>query len=75
MGECTADCDGQSCRSLDGTKGVCGVGGVGFECYGVGGFLQDGVCWLLGVQDEGSCAQVKYFFFFLLNYLFIAFSS
>ena len=68
VGDCTADCNGTSCRSLDDTSGLCTVSGVGVECYGVGGFLApDGTCWVLGAEDAGSCAQVEFLDFVYRN--------
>ena len=70
-GACTADCAGQSCRSLDGDgAGACGVAAVTGDCADSGGFyMPDGNCWLLWVQDQGTCDQVIFsgitiFFFF-----------
>ena len=60
IGECTSDCAGQSCRSLDGVGGVCGViiGGGG-DCGSMGGFVGgDGACYLPGVGDLEGCEQV-----------------
>ena len=62
QGDCSSDCDGLSCRSVDGKKGVCvAKGEIGFEgeCESLGGQMVGGTCLLVDVGSEDLCAQVQ----------------
>ena len=58
MGDCSADCDGLECRSVDGLKGVCVVEGGLSSCESFGGEVVGDSCLLVSVTNEYLCAQV-----------------